>query len=123
MQYEILGLGTARNNAARELIEFVFKKLNKVLASESIQGQFEDTRSLLQIAEGRILSSVILPCKIVCTFNKTEIDKLISGTYCLHLHTEHRIPSSLSDNVKFESHVYFPMPVPHCADCSCLDTI
>ena len=53
-----------RNNTARELIESVSKKLNKVQASESIHGHFEDARSLLQIAEGRILPSVISPFKL-----------------------------------------------------------
>ena len=51
-------------------------------APESIHDHFEDTHSLLEKAEVQICTSVILPCKIICTSNKTEIDKLISGTYC-----------------------------------------
>src|SRR5271156_98423 len=72
----------ARNNIAKELIKSVSNKMNEVQACENLHHTFSELGVPLQHADGTSIPSVISPCRTVCTANKTEIDKLISGTYC-----------------------------------------
>ena len=63
-------------------IENKNQTLENQMVLENTQGSFQNSNLPLQNTDCEILQSVISPFKKVNTGNKTEVDCIISGTYC-----------------------------------------
>jgi KilA-N domain/Protein of unknown function (DUF3627) len=67
-----------KNKSSQQLIQ----TLQTHMALENTQSNFQNSDCILQNRGGRILPPLPPPCKYIGTENRTDVERLISGTYC-----------------------------------------